>query len=249
MANKKLEVLVIEDDEKNLENCKKAYQPLVEKGLVAPIYVTNGDEAEKYIEDKVDAGILDLYFPGSNAREKIEEFAKKYGGPEPEAVLANGLYPLGIYYADKLAEKNKPIIFVSTIATGHAVKTSPFYELRKALTKDPTRIQNPKLNYIVYRAWKACESQANSGAIITQTFDLYGGTFSDKIEKTEKGWLVALKAISKITNTKDAYNAIPLKDLVGDEYLMKDIEKCLEEDWQYYTKEELVEKGESFRKA
>jgi CheY-like chemotaxis protein len=209
MENKKLEILVVEDVEKNLENCKKAYQPLVEKGLILPTYVTNGDEAEKYIE-KVDAGILDIYFPGTSAREKIEEFAKKYDQPhayklDPDEVIVNNLYPLGIYYADKLAEQKKPMIFVSSIATGHGgSKNNPFYRLRDAVSFMNRKNYNP----LIARAWCACES----GMFITKILGAVGGHYREDIEKTEEAWLAALKAIARMTGNEGVYNAISLKD-------------------------------------
>jgi len=230
--------LVVEDDEKNLANCKKAYQPLVEKGLVLPIYVTNGDEAEKYV-DKVDAGILDLYFPGSNAREKIEEFAEKYRIPNPpeyhipfdlDAVKIKDLYPLGIYYGDKLAEREKPIIFVSAIASGHGseeTRTNPFYILRGNVK------YNPFVPIKLALAFCACESAERliiDGAFISYLLGELGSPegiyqkIREDIEKTEEAWLAALKTIAGLIGNEEIYKTISLKD--------KKVEEVIECCWK-----------------
>ncbi|MEM2031687.1 MAG: hypothetical protein QXG83_02670 [Candidatus Pacearchaeota archaeon] len=218
MKKKKLEILVVEDQNKNLENCKRAYEPLAEEGLILPHYATNYKEAEPLI-DKVDAGILDLYFPAENGEELIKEFARKYeiDSNFHEEVKANGMYPMGLIIADKLAEQGKPSIFVSTIASGHGSHNNPFYPLRYA-------IDGKKVPKAIKIAWSACENaygfdgEYGSPAFVSYILGRLGsmihGYYRDDIEKIPEVWSASAKAIAALLKREDIYNKIKVDELV-----------------------------------
>ncbi|MEM4318509.1 MAG: hypothetical protein QW377_01370, partial [Candidatus Pacearchaeota archaeon] len=204
---KPLEILVVEDGVENLENCKKAYEPLMKEGLIIPYYATNYKEAEPLI-DKVNAGILDLYFPAENGEEMIKEFARKYdrGSGFPKEVKANDMYPMGLIIADKLAEQGKPSIFVSPIASGHGSHNNPFYPLRYA-------IDSEKIPKEIKIAWSACENPYSFEEYGSPTFVSYmlrvdSQWFRDYIEKIPEVWLASVKAIAALLKREDIYNKI-----------------------------------------
>ncbi|GBE19489.1 MAG TPA: hypothetical protein ENG87_00685 [Candidatus Pacearchaeota archaeon] len=69
----KLEILVVEDGKENLAYAKQVYAPFEKEDLIRVNYATTYQDAEPLIK-KVDAGILDLYFPAKKADEIMNNF-------------------------------------------------------------------------------------------------------------------------------------------------------------------------------
>jgi CheY-like chemotaxis protein len=194
-------ILVVEDNEVNLQNAKKAFEEFIKEGLIKVNYAKNYEEAVPF-KDTIDCALLDLYFPRKDAKEGINAFLNKYDlgarlGVDSELLkIGNGLYPVGLNVIDELNDIKKPSVLVSTVASGHGSFSgnNPFYRLRSIAENVPS----------LAMSWTPSESDAHIYSYVSENIEKMGsyGVVVDRLIKTENTWKAALKGIAKYLDYK-----------------------------------------------